>query len=90
MKNWYTKILSCRRFYQNRIPDVKDLKKPAKILSTPQRYQTLLVLALGKPRENFTIETMGPEDEVKYWRDDQGVHHVPKRSLNGIILNCHN
>jgi hypothetical protein len=31
------------------------------------------------------IETMRNND-VKYWRDDKSVHHVPKRTLDGIIF----
>ncbi|HAJ26889.1 MAG TPA: nitroreductase, partial [Syntrophus sp. (in: bacteria)] len=25
-------------------------------------------------------------EEVRYWRDPEGVHHVPKRSLEEIII----
>ena len=52
----------------------------------PERYELLLVLALGKPKEQIVIETMGLEGEVRYWRDDRQVHHVPKRRLADIIL----
>jgi hypothetical protein len=45
----------------------------------------LLVLALGKPVEKVVLETIQNND-VKYWRDDARVHHVPKRSLDEIIL----
>jgi hypothetical protein len=29
---------------------------------------------------------MGPDGDVRYWRDDQGVFHVPKRSLDELIV----
>jgi nitroreductase len=51
-----------------------------------ERYEILLVLALGKPAESVTLESV-KDDNIKYWRDDQGVHHVPKRSLEDIVLN---
>ncbi len=57
-----------------------------KALGIPSRYDILLVLALGKPRETVVIETVGPTGDIKYWRDTEGVHHVPKRSLDDIIL----
>jgi nitroreductase len=55
-------------------------------LKIPPRFEILLVLALGKPREKVAIETLKPDGDVKYWRDGEGVHHVPKRSLDDIIL----
>jgi nitroreductase len=55
-------------------------------LQISSQYEILLVIALGKPKEQVVIETMGPDGSVKYWRDAQHVHHVPKRSLEEIIL----
>jgi len=55
-------------------------------LSIPSHYEILLVLALGKPKEKATLETVSPSGDIKYWRDSEGVHHVPKRSLDNIII----
>ena len=55
-------------------------------LTIPSRYDILLVLALGKPKEKAALETVGPSGDIKYWRDSEGVHHVPKRSLDDIII----
>jgi nitroreductase len=52
---------------------------------SPQ-YEILLVLALGKPVENVVVEDI-KDNDVKYWRDDKKVHHVPKRTLGELILN---
>jgi len=41
---------------------------------------------LGKPKEKIVIEPMTSAGNIKYWRDEQGVHHVPKRSLDEIII----
>ncbi|MHC4945841.1 MAG: nitroreductase family protein [Planctomycetota bacterium] len=57
-----------------------------KALAIPDRYEILLVLALGRPAEEVKIEELDSEGDIKYWRDDQGVHHVPKRSLDEIII----
>lgn len=57
-----------------------------KALNLPDRYDILLVLALGKPKERVVIEKLEPDGSVKYWRDSAGVHHVPKRALDDIIL----
>jgi len=55
-------------------------------LRIPDQYEILLVLALGKPKEIVRIEPVGPDGNIKYWRDEEGTHHVPKRSLDEIIL----
>ena len=55
-------------------------------LNIASRYEILLVLALGKPKETVVIDTVGPDGNIKYWRDDEDVHHVPKRSLDEIII----
>jgi nitroreductase len=52
----------------------------------PDRFEILLVIALGKPRETAVLEEMKPGGGIEYWRDEQGVHHVPKRLLADIIL----
>ncbi len=55
-------------------------------LNIPDRYEVLLVLALGKPKEKVVIERLEPDGCTKYWRDSEGVHHVPKRALDDVIL----
>jgi nitroreductase len=54
-------------------------------LSIPDKYEVLLVLALGKPIENVIVEEIRNSD-VKYWRDTENVHHVPKRTLEELII----
>lgn len=64
----------------------KDLRK---ILSIAAHLQILLILALGKPREKVVIDPLGPDGSIRYWRDTGGVHHVPKRALQEIIVAAH-
>ncbi|MBE0480717.1 MAG: nitroreductase family protein [Dehalococcoidia bacterium] len=67
---------------------IGGINKPGlrNLLEIPEQYEILLVLALGQPRESVVIEPLGPEGDVRYWRDENGVHHVPKRSLKDIVL----
>ncbi|UCH43104.1 MAG: nitroreductase family protein [Dehalococcoidales bacterium] len=55
-------------------------------LSIPSRYEILLVLALGKPKDKTVIDPVGEDGNVRGWWDDEGVRHVPKRSLDDIII----
>jgi nitroreductase len=57
-----------------------------KALNLPDSHEILLVLAIGKPNETVVIETAGPDQDIRYWRDSQGLHHVPKRALDDIII----
>jgi nitroreductase len=53
-------------------------------ISLPDHLEIRLVLALGKPAEEVKLE---PADgSIRYWRDENGVHHVPKRPLDEIIV----
>ena len=61
-------------------------KKLMETLDLPPQHKILLVLAIGKPKEQAVIEAVGPEDNIRYWRDEEKVHHVPKRTLADIII----
>ena len=56
-----------------------------KDLNIDDRFEILLVLALGKPKETVQVEYIEKGGDIKYWRDEDGVHHVPKRPLDEII-----
>lgn len=62
--------------------------KFAEILSLDDRYTPRYVLALGYPAEEVKIEDMPLDDDAdfKYFRTPDGVHHVPKRPLEQLII----
>lgn len=55
-------------------------------LQLPKHLEVLLVLALGYPSETVRLEDGTRPDERPYWRDPEGVHHVPKRPLEEVLL----
>jgi nitroreductase len=62
----------------------KDMLR--KSLALPERYEILLVVALGKPGEKVVLDTVGPDGDTAYWNDENDIHHVPKRKLDDIII----
>ena len=63
-----------------------DRKGLTLALSLSDRYEILLVLALGKRAESVVVEDVTDETGIKYWRSEDGVHHVPKRSFKDLIV----
>ncbi len=55
-------------------------------LNIPEHLEILLILALGKPKEKVVIEEVGPDGDIRYYRDSADVHHVPKRALRELIV----
>jgi len=60
-----------------------------KDLKISQQFQIPLVIALGKPGEQIILEEVDKTGNIQYWRDENNVHHVPKRSLDEIIIQSH-
>lgn len=56
-------------------------------LNIPAHLEILLVLALGNPKEEVVLEPLAPDGNIKYYRDPNATHHVPKRPLEEIIIN---
>ena len=51
-----------------------------------KRYYIALVLALGRVKENVVLEPLSEKGDIRYYRDESQIHHVPKRSLEEVIL----
>ena len=57
----------------------------AEVISLPAGMKIDYVIALGKPKETVVLEDIRDND-IKYYRDAEGVHHVPKRTLKEVLL----
>ncbi len=60
-----------------------DREKAAEVLGVPPGYRIDSVLALGRPAETPVVEEL--MDSAKYWKDDEGRLHVPKRTLARVL-----
>ena len=60
-----------------------DRDRLRQVLSIPENYRIDSVLALGYPAEESVVEEL--TDSVKYWKDEQGRFHVPKRAVKDVI-----
>lgn len=65
---------------------VKREKLAANFNIDTDKYSVDLVLALGKPKEEVRIVDLPENGSTAYYRDENGVHYVPKRSLEDIII----
>lgn len=55
-------------------------------LAIPEHLELLLIVALGKPVERVVLEDCPPGGDIRYWREADGTHHVPKRTLEELIV----
>ncbi len=55
-------------------------------LKLPEQLSVVLVMALGKPVERVVLEGLPSDGSIRYYRDAQSTHHVPKRALEDLIF----
>lgn len=60
-----------------------DKERIREILGVPGDYRVDAVLALGFPAEDPEVEDFA--GSIKYWKDEAGRLHVPKRRLDTVL-----
>ena len=60
-------------------------EKVKELLHLPEGITAVLVLALGKPDETVRLTEIPQNGDTSYYRAD-GIHYVPKRTLEDILL----
>ena len=55
-------------------------------LDIPDSWTILLVIAIGKPVETVVIDLIDEPGDIRYWRDRYGLHHVPKRKVDDVLV----
>ena len=61
-------------------------KKMAEAITLPPDHEILMVIAFGYPVEDVRIAPIGEDGSIKYYRDQDKVHFVPKRALKDVLL----
>lgn len=64
-----------------------DREQLAKELGLDEKFNIKLVIALGYPKENVVITDIKEGEDIKYYRDEQGNHYVPKILLEDLLIN---
>ena len=60
-----------------------DRQRVGKILGIPELVTVDSVIAMGYPNEQPVVEEM--QGSVEYWKDGEGILHVPKRRLKEMF-----
>lgn len=62
--------------------------KLRELFNLPEWFVPCYIVALGYPSETVVLEDLSSrgEDSIKYYRTENGIHHVPKRSVEEIIM----
>jgi len=55
-------------------------------LELPDHLVPMLILALGKPDETIVLTEASAGESVRYYRDENDVHYVPKRKLEDVVI----
>lgn len=63
-----------------------DRPRLKEILGLPDGLNIELVAALGVPGERVELTALGSDGDIRYWRDENEVHYVPKRQLSDLIV----
>lgn len=63
-----------------------DRPRLRELLDLPLDLEIELVMALGTPGEEVRLTTVGSDGDIRYWRDENDVHFVPKRLAKEQII----
>ena len=57
-----------------------------KAIGVSENLQPVLVIGIGKPMENIVLTEVSENESMKYYRDENDTHYVPKRKLQDIVV----
>ena len=63
-----------------------NAQKVKDALALDEKYAPMLIVAIGEPAEEVVLKEVEPGESMAYYRDENDVHHVPKRKLQDIVI----
>lgn len=60
--------------------------RASNLLQIPSGMKIALLVGLGVAMEKRVIEPMPADGSHAYWRDSHNIHHVPKRSVDELLI----
>lgn len=78
-------LQACEMGYGCCIIAAFNAKEITSLLQIPERYKPLCVVAIGRPKEKVEIVPL-KENQIAYYRTEDGTHCVPKRSGSDLLL----
>jgi len=57
-----------------------------KALGLSEEFEPVLIVAFGKPDEEVRLVEAEKDASLKYYRDANNVHYVPKRKLEDVLI----
>ena len=61
-------------------------KPVSEALGLSEDLTPMLIVAFGKPDEEIVLTETEDGESIKYYRDENDVHYVPKRKLEDILI----
>ncbi len=68
---------------------IKNVRSDALLAAlglSAEQWSVALVIALGEPAETVELVPVGEDGSIRYYRDENGVHYVPKRAVDEIMI----
>ncbi len=79
-------LTACERGLGGCIIASFDRERVPQIIGLAERYTPLVVIALGKPGERVELTEVETGGSIKYYRNENDTHIVPKRKLADIVI----
>ncbi|MBE6598622.1 MAG: nitroreductase [Ruminococcaceae bacterium] len=79
-------LAACEMGYGGCMIGAFDPDRVGETVRISAKYHPVLLVALGVPDEAVFITEIGKDGDTRYFRDKAGIHYVPKRAIDSVII----